>query len=70
MFKWTIDGDVTVNLEGPYTLATVIDGEGEMQVDGTHYSLEKGRSFILPAGIDSLDLAGEMTLISSYPNHS
>lgn len=64
--KLDITGQATFTKTPPYTLQTVIDGAGELQVDNQNYTLKKGTSFLLPVGISDYALVGDLTLIQSF----
>ena len=60
--KLTADGRFMLSQEGPFTIASVIEGEG--WIDGV--SVKKGDHFILPAGFGSFEVEGKMTMIVSH----
>ncbi|MFD1126381.1 type I phosphomannose isomerase catalytic subunit [Lentilactobacillus raoultii] len=59
-------GELALNQAHNYLLQTVVDGGGELIVDGTVYPVKKGTSYILPKPITSYRLSGLMTVIASY----
>lgn len=65
VYEWDIKGITSFKKQAPYTLATVIDGAGELIVDNQTYLLEKGTSFILPNEINEWTVQGELTIIAS-----
>lgn len=67
VYEWDIKGITSFKKQAPYTLATVIDGAGELIVDNQTYLLEKGTSFILPNEINEWIVQGELTIIASEP---
>lgn len=67
VYKWDLKKTLTVDLDKPYYLATVITGEGEMTVDGQVYPLKLADSFILPAGIKQVTLAGDLEIMVANP---
>ncbi len=67
VYEWDIKGITSFKKQAPYTLATVIDGAGELIVDNQTYLLEKGTSFILPNEINEWTVQGELTIIASEP---
>lgn len=67
VFEWDIHGPVKFEREGLYTLVSVIDGEGRIEIDGNQFELKKGDHFILPHEISSWTLNGDMHLIASHP---
>ena len=67
VFDWKINGLVPFKSEALYTLASVLDGNGELTVDGKIYPIKKGDHFILPHEITEWTLDGEMQLMVSQP---
>lgn len=67
VYEWDIKGITSFKKQAPYTLATVIDGAGELIVDNQTYLLEKGTSFLLPNEINEWIVQGELTIIASEP---
>lgn len=67
VYEWDIKGITSFKKQAPYTLATLIDGAGELIVDNQTYLLEKGTSFILPNEINEWTVQGELTIIASEP---
>lgn len=65
--KWTVNGSANFNAEGPYTLVSVLEGNGELTIEDSSYTLEQGMHFIVPYGIDSWTISGNITTISSVP---
>lgn len=67
--EWQVFGQLRLKQQAPYTLVTVIDGYGELQIEGLSqpYTLKKGTSFILPNEVRQWTLYGELTLIASEP---
>lgn len=67
VYKWTIDGQVHFEKRADYSLFSVLDGQGILQVDGETYPLSKGQHFILPSDVKNWDLSGQLELIVSHP---
>lgn len=65
VYKWDINGQLSLTAQRPYTLVSVIDGEGTLTVDGTDYPLKKGTHLLLPADVQKWTLTGHMTIIAS-----
>ncbi|KRN89018.1 mannose-6-phosphate isomerase, class I [Ligilactobacillus ceti] len=61
-------GRTNLMTTGPYTLVSVIAGQGELLIAQQRYPLTKGTHFILPNGIKEWSIQGEMELIVAYPN--
>lgn len=67
VYEWDVKGIMSFKKHAPYTLMTVIDGAGELVVDGKNYSLEKGTSCIIPDGVKEWTIQGELAIIASVP---
>lgn len=64
--RWKFDNSqADFKKQAPYVLVSVIDGNGNITVDGQEYELQKGMHFILPADVNAWTLAGKMELIVS-----
>lgn len=66
VYQWIVDGLVDFKAEGPYTLVSVIQGDGKLILGEDNYSIKKGDHFILPHGITEWQLDGQMELIASH----
>nr|WP_153703671.1 AraC family ligand binding domain-containing protein [Limosilactobacillus reuteri] len=51
----------------PYTLVSIIDGNGILTVDDQQYSLHKGDHFIIPTTVKSWTMDGLLLAIASEP---
>ncbi|EOA2605197.1 mannose-6-phosphate isomerase, class I [Enterococcus hirae] len=67
VYEWDIKGITSFKKQVPYTLATVIDGAGELVVNEKIYPLTKGASFILPNDVTEWTVQGELSIIASEP---
>ena len=67
VYEWDIKGITSFKKQAPYTLATVIDGAGELVVNEKIYPLTKGASFILPNDVTEWTVQGELSIIASEP---
>ena len=67
VYKWQTAGEMTIDLPKAYYLVTVIEGSGELILDDQSYPLQLADSFIIPNGVDQINLFGSMTLIASNP---
>ncbi|MFD1414548.1 mannose-6-phosphate isomerase, class I [Oceanobacillus jeddahense] len=65
VYKWSVNGNLQLTKEAPYTLATVIEGNGTLITDQKSYVLNKGNSFILPDDISFWEIHGSVELIAS-----
>ena len=68
VYKWQISGQVDFKRTAPYLLLSVLEGQGQLLIEGTSYPIKKGNHFILPNDVNSWELTGELTLIVSHPN--
>ena len=67
VYEWDIKGITSFKKQAPYTLATVIDGAGELVVNEKIYPLTKGASFIFPNDVTEWTVQGELSIIASEP---
>ena len=68
VYKWHISGQVDFKRTAPYLLLSVLEGQGQLVIEGTRYPIKKGNHFIVPNDVNSWELTGELTLIVSHPN--
>lgn len=67
VYKDELDGEAFLIKQAPYTQYTVIEGAGQVVVNGVAYPLELATSFIMPATVEEWMFKGKMTLIASTP---
>lgn len=67
VYRWQIRDQLIVDLTGDYTLVTVLDGQGMIEIDRESYPIEKAQSFIIPHGVSSVTLSGDLDIIASNP---
>lgn len=67
VYRWQIRDQLIVDLTGDYTLVTVLDGQGMIEIDRESYPIEKAQSFIIPHGVSSVTLSGDLDMIASNP---
>src|SRR5699024_9897326 len=48
VYEWSLTGEVSFEQEGLYTLVSVVDGKGSLQIENDTYELNKGDHFLLP----------------------
>ncbi|SDK09298.1 mannose-6-phosphate isomerase, class I [Alkalibacterium thalassium] len=65
--NWKIDGHQTFTADAPYSLYSVLDGEGDLTVDDVSYSLKRGDHFILPEPVKNWELNGQLHILASQP---
>ncbi|MDQ0232385.1 mannose-6-phosphate isomerase, class I [Metabacillus malikii] len=64
--KWSLSGSANLIQEKPFTLVSVIDGDGELTHDGNSYRFRKGDHILLPHEFGSYKLNGNAEFIASY----
>lgn len=70
VYEWDITGKADFTATAPYTLVSVLAGEGKLSlVDGSNYPLTKGVHFILPNGIKQWSIDGKLQIIASTPGN-
>ena len=74
VYEWNVHGRLSLTKQAPYTLVSVLAGEGQLELDDEQtvadkhvYPLKKGDHFILPNEIDKWRFTGELQLIASEP---
>ena len=67
VYEWIIKNSIAMEREGLYTLVSIVDGKGSIEVDGTSYPLEKGDHFLLPNEVDNWTFTGDLHIIASHP---
>ncbi|KAF1295542.1 mannose-6-phosphate isomerase, class I [Enterococcus sp. JM4C] len=70
VYEWKVAGKLQVKKNAPYTLMTVIKGQGHVEVDGKEYPLTKGASCIFPDGVKEWTLFGDLDIIASEPGEN
>ena len=67
VYEWQVKGELHLEAHAPYTLMTVIDGFGELKVNGKSYEMPMGTSCIMPNGISDWTVEGDCSIIASEP---
>lgn len=68
VYKWEIHGVATFTTSAPYTLVSVIEGEGNLIIDSEReHQIKKGTHFILPSDVTSWSINGNLDIIASTP---
>lgn len=67
VYEWQVRGELSLKANAPYTLMTVINGYGDLIVDGQKYEMKAGASCIIPNGIAEWTIAGDCDIIASEP---
>ncbi|QFP79444.1 mannose-6-phosphate isomerase, class I [Latilactobacillus graminis] len=70
VYQWLVKGNLHFErTTAPYTLVSVVDGQGELVADGQTYPIHKNMHFILPFGIKAWNLKGDLQIIASEPGN-
>ncbi|NLB98741.1 mannose-6-phosphate isomerase, class I [Jeotgalibaca porci] len=67
VYKWDITESFTYRQTAAYTLVSVLEGEGVLEVAGDSYAIMKGMHFVLPNGIADVRLDGNFEMLVSTP---
>ena len=67
VYKWEISGKADFEKTADYSLFSVLDGQGSLNVDGQDYDIAKGGYFILPSDVQAWEIEGNLELIVSHP---
>ncbi|WP_186576893.1 mannose-6-phosphate isomerase, class I [Aquibacillus kalidii] len=67
VYHWQLDGEVDQSLTNDFLQISVVDGKGQIVVEGNAFDIAKGDNFILPSTIDSYTLSGNAEFIVSHP---
>lgn len=67
VYKWVIHGELAMNKQADYYLLSVLDGQGELEIDGQIYHLKKGDHFILTSDCQDWIFRGHLEMIVSHP---
>ncbi|KXT78965.1 mannose-6-phosphate isomerase, class I [Streptococcus sp. DD13] len=68
VYKWQINGRVDFVKTVDYSLYSILNGQGEIVVDGVSYLLRKGDHFILPSDVTNWMMSGQdLEVIVSHP---
>ncbi|WP_353949331.1 mannose-6-phosphate isomerase, class I [Sporolactobacillus sp. Y61] len=65
---WDIRGQSgPIKKNWPFLLISVLDGNGELIIDETKYTLTKGDHLVVPSTVEAISFAGKLDLIVSNP---
>ncbi|UYX51954.1 mannose-6-phosphate isomerase, class I [Bacillus thuringiensis] len=67
VYKWEIQMEASFQQNQPFQLVSVVEGEATLRTVSGEFSIKKGNHFILPFGIESFVIKGNVTLIVSHP---
>lgn len=66
VYHWQLDGSVNMQMDADFLQVSVINGSGEIHVNGNSFPIEKGVHFILPYGVRAYKLSGDAEMIVSH----
>ena len=69
VYRWRLEGGEATFTRGaaPYTLVSVLKGQGQIIVNDKSYEIEKGVHFILPYDVKEWTIKGNLEIIASEP---
>ena len=67
VYEYDVKGTANFKADAPYTLMSVLKGEGEIEVNQVKYPIKKGVHFILPFEVKEWTLSGDLQMIVSTP---
>jgi mannose-6-phosphate isomerase len=68
VYHWNLEGSVTAVENPSYLLVSVLEGEGELKIDGQSSSaFKKGDHFIVPSTVKNFGMSGDAKFIVSHP---
>ena len=69
VYRWRLEGGETTFTRkvAPYTLVSVLKGQGQIIVNDKSYEIEKGVHFILPYDVKEWTIKGNLEIIASEP---
>ncbi|WP_342504734.1 mannose-6-phosphate isomerase, class I [Sporosarcina sp. FSL K6-2383] len=66
VYHWKLAGKVAMPLQTDYLLVSIVNGTGEITVNGHSFPLEKGDNFMLPSKITNYEIEGSLEMIVSH----
>lgn len=66
VYQWELTGESTKQLDVPYLLVSVLDGEGTIEIGEGRHPFKKGDHFIIPATVNAYTLSGNAKFITSH----
>ncbi len=67
VYKWDVIGSFESVQDKHFLIGSVIEGSGEVKLDGATHPLKKGDHFIIPFGAGEFTIEGDLQLIVSHP---
>ncbi|WP_423189911.1 mannose-6-phosphate isomerase, class I [Alkalibacterium sp. f15] len=65
--EWNIEGKASFHKDAPYTLVSVLGGQGQLIIENTIFNCAKGDHFILPSSVETWTFEGTLHMIASHP---
>jgi mannose-6-phosphate isomerase len=62
-----LNGQLPQQAQAPYTLVSVLAGEGQVTADGQSFPIQKGTHFLIPNQIKTWTFTGDLEMITSEP---
>lgn len=66
VYHWQLAGETELNAPESFLQVSIIEGSGEIILDGQSYQLNKGDHFVLPVHINNYTLKGQLEAIVSH----
>ncbi|MDR4939565.1 mannose-6-phosphate isomerase, class I [Bacillus wiedmannii] len=67
VYKWKVEGESCFQQNKVFHLVSVIDGEAVLELGDENFEIKKGDHFIIPTGMNTFTIKGNITLIVSHP---
>ncbi|MDR2465634.1 MAG: mannose-6-phosphate isomerase, class I [Streptococcaceae bacterium] len=67
VYKWEIQAPTDIETAADYSLVSIIEGRGTLEIEGQTWKIEKGNHFILPYQVNHVKVNGEFEAIVSTP---
>lgn len=66
VYRWLVKGGADMAASAPYLLVSVLEGAGQITIEGTSFTLKKGDHFILPNQVKNWTFQGDLEIIASH----
>lgn len=66
VYHWQLAGQIELKAPDSFLQVSIIEGNGEIILDGQSYQFSKGDHFVLPVHIDNYTLKGQLEAIVSH----
>ncbi len=67
VYRWELNGEAYLEPTRDFQLVSVLEGSGEIRVDGRVYPFQKGDHAILPSDLGNVKVSGQAEWIVSHP---